>query len=111
MSTYNLVIAVIRIICLYSGVAFFLLFNAGKLMVFFYSLLSATIIIIMIIIARCLGQDLLSVATGRSYFVIFIRYLLGSFVVLLAHVSTAFGAAYFIMLCPLLACPFSAMAR
>ncbi len=107
MSTYNLVIAVIRIICLYSGVAFFLLFNAGKLMVFFYSLLSATIIII----ARCLVQDLLSVATGRSYFVIFIRYLLGSFVVLLAHVSTAFGAACFIMLCPLLACPFSAAAR
>lgn len=108
MSTYNLVIAVIRIICLYSGVAFFLLFNAGKLMVFFYSLLSATIIII---IARCLVQDLLSVATSRSYFVIFIRYLLGSFVVLLAHVSTAFGAACFIMLCPLLACPFSAVAR
>lgn len=102
MSTYNLVIAVIRIICLYSGVAFFLLFNAGKLMVFFYSLLSATIIII----ARCLVQDLLSVATGRSYFVIFIRYLLGSFVILLAHVSTAFGAACFIMLCLLLACPF-----
>ena len=109
MSTYNLVIAVIRIICLYSGVAFFLLFNAGKLMVFFYSLLSATIIII--IIARCLVQDLLSVATGRSYFVIFIRYLLGSFVILLAHVSTAFGAACFIMLCPLLACPFLAVAR
>lgn len=109
MSTYNLVIAVIRIICLYSGVAFFLLFNAGKLMVFFYSLLSATIIII--IIARCLVQDLLSVATGRSYFVIFIRYLLGSFVILLAHVSTAFGAACFIMLCLLLACPFLAAAR
>ncbi len=107
MSTYNLVIAVIRIICLYSGVAFFLLFNAGKLMVFFYSLLSATIIII----ARCLVQDLLSVATGRSYFVIFIRYLLGSFVILLAHVSTAFGAACFIMLCLLLACPFLAVAR
>lgn len=107
MSTYNLVVAVIRIICLYSGVAFFLLFNAGKLMVFFYSLLSATIIII----ARCLVQDLLSVATGRSYFVIFIRYLLGSFVILLAHVSTAFGAACFIMLCLLLACPFLAVAR
>lgn len=106
MSTYNLVVAVIRIICLYSGVAFFLLFNAGKLMVFFYSLLSATIIII----ARCLVQDLLSVATGRSYFVIFIRYLLGSFVILLAHVSTAFGAACFIMLCLLLACPFLAVA-
>lgn len=110
MSTYNLVVAVIRIICLYSGVAFFLLFNAGKLMVFFYSLLSATIIII-IIIARCLVQDLLSVATGRSYFVIFIRYLLGSFVILLAHVSTALGAACFIMLCLLLACPFLAVAR
>jgi hypothetical protein len=30
---------------------------------------------------------------------------------LLAHVSTAFGAACFIMLCPLLACPFLAVAR
>jgi hypothetical protein len=30
---------------------------------------------------------------------------------LLAHISTAFGAACFIMLCLLLACPFLAVAR